>query len=110
MIFSAWDVVIVPFPFVDRDQNKRRPALVLSAPVFNRSGRTVLAMITSSTNNWPADVEIGNLPAAGLKKPCKVRMNLFTLDNRLILNRIGQLHPDDRGSVLAGLRSILPSA
>ena len=29
MIFKAFDVVVVPFPFTDRDAAKRRPAMVI---------------------------------------------------------------------------------
>jgi len=28
MIFKPWDVVVVPFPFVDKKVSKPRPALV----------------------------------------------------------------------------------
>jgi mRNA interferase MazF len=30
LVLAAFDVVIVPFPFTDRNASKRRPALVLS--------------------------------------------------------------------------------
>ena len=36
MIFKAFDVVVVPFPFADRDATKRRPALVISNVLFNQ--------------------------------------------------------------------------
>ena len=45
VICEECDVVVVPFPFVDRAEAQRRPALVLSKKRFNRNGHTVLAMI-----------------------------------------------------------------
>ncbi len=97
MICDPWDVVVVPFPFTDTARAKRRPAVVLSEIDFNREGHSVLAMITSSTHApWPGDVEITDLAAAGLKVGCVVRFKIFTLDNRLLVRRIGRLAECDR--------------
>ena len=100
MICSQWDVVIVPFPFIDKPDAKRRPALVLSNIAFNRSGHTVLAMITTRGHRpWPGDSEIEEYSAAGLKLQCQVRFKIFTLDNRLLLKRIGRLSDNDSRKV-----------
>ena len=95
---APFDVVVVPFPFTDRQSSKRRPALVLSAGAFNKSTRhSVLAMITSAEQSaWLGDVRIGDLDAAGLPSECLVRLKLFTLDQRLVLKRVGELAPADR--------------
>lgn len=98
-IFNRWDVVIVPFPFTDGPDSKRRPAVVLSPRVFNEHGHTVMAMITSAAQSkWPLDFAF-DYHAAGLPKPCVVRMKLFTIDNRLILERIGSLAAGERGAL-----------
>lgn len=110
MTFKAYDVVVVPFPFTDRQSVKRRPALVLSdEAAFNaRVGQSVLAMITSAKNSdWPADAEISDLDAAGLSSESVVRMKFFTLDNQLILRRAGRLSDVDRMSVNASLATVL---
>jgi len=102
MTFKAFDVVVVPFPFTDRATTKRRPALVLSdAANFNKqAGHSVLTMITSAKNSdWPLDVEIKDLDAAGLSSASIVRMKLFTLDDRLIVRRAGKLANQDRMNV-----------
>jgi len=96
MICNPHDVVVVPFPFIDRGKTKRRPALVLSNRAFNESNHTILAMITTKIEPpWPGDTPIADYEAAGLRLPCIVRLKLFTLDNRLILNRIGHLSATD---------------
>src|SRR5262245_28177257 len=97
VICDPWDVVIVPFPFTDKAGVKRRPALVLSATVFNENGHTVLAMITTKSHSpWPGDTVITALATAGLHTPCLVRLKLFTLDNQLLVRRSGHLSEADR--------------
>ena len=104
-------VVRVPFPFTDRQVQKRRPALVLSPPGFQQGcGHLLLAMITSARQSaWPLDWPIVDLTAAGLPQACVVRLKLFTLDERLVLGRLGALGPDDRDGVVAQLAKLLPN-
>jgi len=105
---EPWDVVVVPFPFVERRGSKRRPAVVLSKRVFNRHGHSLLAMVTTRAHDpWPGDVVVGDPGAAGLRQDCIVRLKLFTLDNRLILQRIGSLNPSDRAAVARQITSLL---
>ena len=104
MICDRWDVVVVPFPFSDKAAEKRRPALVLSGTTFNEAGHTILAMITTRGHHpWPGDCKLEDLAAAGLPLPCIVRLKLFTLDNRIILRRLGRLTDTDRARVESSL-------
>lgn len=110
MIFNAFDVVVVPFPFTDRATTKRRPALILSnAQIFNQKvGQSVLAMITSAKNSdWSLDIEIQDLDSAGLTSPSIVRMKLFTLDEQLIIRKAGKLTPTDQNKVTEALHQLL---
>jgi mRNA interferase MazF len=109
-IYERFDVVLVPFPFTDRRSVKRRPALVLSSEteLQSRVGHTVLAMITSQeTPAWPGDVSLRDLDAAGLPHASKVRMKIFTLDDRLILKKLGALSEADQKDVTKVLKKTL---
>jgi mRNA interferase MazF len=109
VICDRWEVVIVPFPFSDRAAERRRPALVLSDKGFNCSGHTILAMITTRGHHpWPGDCDLEDHDEAGLPLPCRVRLKLFTLDNRVILRRVGRLSDDDREKVEKALAKYLP--
>ena len=100
MIFEPFDVVVVPFPFTDRETERRRPALVVSSPDFNTThDQSILAMITSAGGDWPSDVAIRDWHEAGLSVPCKVRLKLFTLDDALILRKTGVLSGRDAEAV-----------
>jgi len=109
MIYEQFDVVVVPFPFTDSAQTKRRPALVLSqnSNFGNKIGHSVLAMITSKKNaSWPLDCEIMSKKQSGLTAPSVVRMKLFTLDNRFIIRKIGHLSGRDEKKVKRSLSQI----
>jgi mRNA interferase MazF len=104
VICDLWQVAVVPFPFSEALGAKRRPALALSHPSFNREGITVFAMITSRFHRpWPGDSLIQDLEPVGLTRNCIVRLKLFTLDNRLILHSLGTLSHRDRETVLSSL-------
>lgn len=109
MICDAFDVVAVPFPFVDSRRTKRRPAVALTAKGFNREGHCVFAMVTTKAHApWPGDTEIQDFTAAGLNLSCLVRLKLFTLDNRLIAKKIGRLALKDRAALGASIREFMP--
>ena len=108
MICDRWDVVAVPFPFTDKLATKRRPAVAVSKTAFNAKGHTVLAMITSASHEpLPGDASLREYGTAGLHLPCLVRLKLFTLDNRLILRKIGHLAPVDQRQVASQLRKFI---
>jgi len=106
---EQWEVVIVPFPFSAQLGSKRRPALVLSNRAFNQRGYSVLAMITTTGHHpWRGDVAVKDLKAAGLNAPCLLRLKVFTLDNRLIVKKIGRLAAADQQRVSKQLQTYLP--
>ncbi|MCU0617605.1 MAG: type II toxin-antitoxin system PemK/MazF family toxin [Gemmatimonadaceae bacterium] len=98
--YSPGDIVVVPFPFSERNAVKRRPALVCSAAAFNDAAHhLVLAMITTAAHKpWPGDVAIRDLTATGLPVPSMVRWKLFTLDASLVVRRAGALSARDRAT------------
>ena len=109
LVFAAFDVVVVPFPFTDRDTSKRRPALVLSQTAFNQTAQhSVLAMITSADQSaWLGDCPIQNLVSTGLASACVVRLKLFTLDHRLIIRKSGSLGVTDQKQLRSAWNGLL---
>ena len=109
VICKPGDVVVVPFPFVDRPASKRRPSVVLSQRAFNQAnGHSICAMITTAARTrWPSDVAISDLASAGLPRPCVVRWKLFTLPNHLIERKAGSLGNADRAAVASAVQSVL---
>ena len=107
MTFESFDVVVVPLPFTDQSAAKRRPALIVSSARFNETHeQSTLAMITSAGSDWPSDT-IQDWREAGLTVPCKVRFKLFTLDDTLIIRKIGTLSKRDGQAVKNALSRFL---
>ena len=89
--FVKGDVVVVPFPFSDLSNSKKRPAIVIANI---RGDDLILCQITSQTrvDNYSIvlsdnDFKKGSLNLTSLIKPNKI----FTADKSIILYRIGSL-------------------
>ena len=109
-MFAAYDVVVVPFPYADRLAEKRRPAIVISAPGLERQhGLVWLAMITSAGNRrWDSDIVISDLTVTGLPAPSLVRpAKLATVDGERILRKLGKLPVRDARAVAAQIKKFL---
>jgi mRNA interferase MazF len=107
--YSPFEVVVVPFPYSVRLAEKRRPALVVSAPELSRRyGLLWLAMITSSANpRWECDIDL-DIAAAGLPAPSRVRpAKIATVDSSRIVRTLGRLAKADAEQVRKALRSLL---
>lgn len=110
--FETWDIVRVPFPYVERPVRQHRPALVI-AGTDREDGHALLwlAMITSAANRgWHGDVAISDLSEAGLPVPSVVRpAKLATIEAR-DADRLGTLPLADRDAISRYLRGRLEIA
>jgi len=109
MTFKPLSIVVVPFPFTDKIQTKRRPALVLSS-IDHQIGteHVSLMMITSAKySNWPSDYEIKQLKNTGLHTASIIRQKIFTIDSRLVIESIGELSETDIKNVKIRLKKHL---
>ena len=109
MTYEPFSVVVIPLPFNDSVQSKKRPALVLSSIEYQQQANHITVMMITSDKNraWPNDYPIKNLESCGLTAPSIVRPKVFTLDNRLIIKSIGKLQPDEQKLISEALRGFL---
>src|SRR5437763_16124940 len=68
--YEPWSVVVVPFPFVDRRQVKRRPAVVISPRrCQTENGCADLGMITDERNHgWTSGVPLTHITSMRLRQ------------------------------------------
>jgi mRNA interferase MazF len=89
--FVKGDVVVLPFPFSDLSQAKRRPALVIAEL---EGDDRILCQITSQQfkDNYAVLINDADFEEGSLKKESNVRPNrLFTADNKIVLYRASHL-------------------
>jgi len=98
---SAFDLVVVPFPYSDRLAEKRRPALVVSNAKLHGQGFAWIAMITGAGKEARVgDLAIKNLAEAGLPGASMVRASkIATIEPDRILRRLGKLAAEERAAV-----------
>ena len=107
MTCSAYDLVLIPFPYADLRSSKKRPVLVLTAP--DRHGDFIALAVTTVPQEEPAvpitsvDIVEGTLP-----KPSWIRVDkVFTLSSQNIIKPIGKIKSECAGVVLNGLCRII---
>ena len=101
------DVVVVPFPFSDLSQSKRRPALVI-APL--EGDDAILCQITSKTikDTYAIPINDTDFSSGSLKQPGNIRPNrLFTADSHIILYRVGSIKPETLAEIVEKVVEII---
>lgn len=104
MTFRRWDLISVPFPYIEGYEAKRRPALIISTDVFHTAHDACFAaMVTTARHMQDVrkdDIAITEWAKTGLPAPCVVRMaRLSTFEAAPAIRRIGALAPVDRRAV-----------
>lgn len=105
--FVKGDVVVVPFPFSDLTNAKRRPALVVAALTRND---LILCLITSQKTNdsYTTAVSNNDFASGSLNRNSYVKSNrLFTANEKIIAYKIGTLTTDKINEIIAKIIEIL---
>ena len=109
------DVVLVDFPFSSGSGGKRRPALIVQNDQDNaRLQNTIVATISSNTSRvheatqFLIDIATPDGQASGLHHDSAVICNnLFTIETRLVIRRIGDLPKSLMSQVEDRLKAVL---
>lgn len=104
--FVKGDLVVVPFPFSDLTNSKKRPALVVAE--LNGDDR-ILCQITSQANDEHAiQITQNDCDDGGLNQTSNVRPGkIFTADKSVIIRRVGHLKPTITNTVTNRIIDIL---
>ncbi len=105
--FVKGDVVVVPFPFSDLTESKRRPALVI-APL--EADDVILCQITGKSlgDKYSISLEDSDFQSGSLKQASNIRPNrLFTADSHIVLYRVGNLSPEKINTVINKIVEII---
>lgn len=105
--FVRGDVVVVPFPFSDIAQAKRRPALVISTL---EGDDLILCQITSQSikDNYAISLDDKDFETGSLKQPSNIRPNrIFTADSHIILYKVGNLKIEKLNEIIEKVVEII---
>jgi mRNA interferase MazF len=105
--FVKGDVVVVPFPFSDLSNAKKRPALVVAALTGDD---VILCQITSKAvaDSYALPIADSDFTSGSLRQDSNIRPNrLFTADSTIILYRAGVLAPTRVRETVAKIVQIL---
>lgn len=105
--FVKGDVVVVPFPFSDLRQAKRRPALVITEL---EGDDLILCQITSRRikDKHAIPIDDSDFETGTLEQRSNIRPNrIFTADQHIILYRVGRLKSEKVGEVIEKMVDIL---
>jgi mRNA interferase MazF len=109
--FVSGEVVVVPFPFSDLSDKKRRPAYVVATL---QGDDVILCMITSQRrpgDNYSIPITTADFTTGALQHPSYVRPNrLFTADTNIIVRSVGQLTEAKQAEIIQAIKDILDSS
>jgi len=110
MPYEFGDVVLVPFPFTSHTASKQRPAVIVSGQAYNSAKSDIVVMAITSQFR-PAgslgEVFIAEWRAAGLLKPSAIKPVFATLEQSLVIKRLGALDLPDVSALRAAIRAVL---
>jgi mRNA interferase MazF len=104
------DVVLVPFPFTDQTATKQRPGVIVSSDAYHRERPDVIVVaVTSQTSKYAGigDVLIEEWRGAGLLKASLIKPVFTTIEQTLILRKLGTLQGPDVTALRETLRLVL---
>jgi mRNA interferase MazF len=110
MPFEFGDVVLVPFPFTSQTASKKRPAVVVSSGAYNRSRPDIVVMAVTSqlhSATSPGEVWVRDWTQAGLLKSSAVKPVFATLEQGLVIRKLGTFSVRDREALKLVIAQIL---
>ncbi|KPQ28507.1 MAG: Growth inhibitor [Marinobacter excellens HL-55] len=108
--FEFGDVVLVGFPFTNLKTTKKRPAVVISSSAYQAYRPDLVIMAITSRIRDPlsyGEALIEGWEQAGLLKPSVMKPLIATVEQSIILKRMGFLNTNDQVQLKSVLHGIL---
>lgn len=97
--FRFGDIVLVRFPFTNQSASKQRPAVVVASDAYIIARPDLLIMPITSQLRPTAlfgEVYLRDWESARLLKPSAIKPVLTTIEQSMVIRRLGSLSADDR--------------
>jgi mRNA interferase MazF len=108
MMYNQRDIVLIPFPYSDLTGSKKRPALIISNSLLNRTEDRICCLVTSNFQKddiliEKGSFEEGKLPFKSWIKPHR----LFTINSRIVKKKLCKINADFHKKVVVGVNKYL---
>ena len=104
------DILLVPFPFTDQSDVKKRPAVVVSSDAYNSEKPDIVIMAVTSqmrSADYFGDMKVEQWKEAGLLKPSVIKPIFTTIEKSLVIKKLGYLKEKDQAGIKETLQTIL---
>lgn len=112
MNLKCGDVVLVLYPFTDNSGSKVRPAIVVSADVYNNGADVVVVPVSSTLDDTDSFAYVltrshSSFGPSGLRHESSVKWTKpMALSKRIVKRRIGALTPQTLDDITTKLASM----
>ena len=104
--YSRNEVVLIRHPYSDLSGSKVRPAVVVSAP--HASVNVFIVPLTSKVSSFlEGEFILKDWSRAGLNVPSSLKRGIFTVQENLIIKRVGKISATDSKKLNDSLRQWL---
>lgn len=101
--YSRGEVVLVRYPFSDLSGAKVRPAIVVSTPHISKD--IFIVPLTSRTVSlFPGEFVLKDWVQAGLNVTTAVKRGIYTVQQSLVVHKVGRLSDRDNQDLDDALR------
>ncbi|WP_330205345.1 type II toxin-antitoxin system PemK/MazF family toxin [Cyanobacterium sp. Dongsha4] len=103
MSYSKNDVILVNYPFSDLSSTKVRPAIIINAPSTSKD-YFIVPLSSRTENLLTGEFILQDWQKAGLNVKSIVKRGIFTIENTLIIKKIGTLTIEDSNKLEESLK------
>lgn len=92
--YSKNDIVLIKYPFSDLSTFKVRPAIVINT-AYPSNDIIIVPLTSRVVNKLPGEFTLSMWNESGLNVQSTVKRGIFTIDDKLVIQRVGKLHQID---------------
>ena len=108
--YDFGDIILVRFPFTNLNTTKKRPAVIISQQHYQQQQPDVILMAITSQIRQPTTTQdplLNDWQEAGLLKPSQLKPLIATLEQTLIIRKMGALSRNDQQTLSQVIRTTL---
>lgn len=108
IMYNQREIILIPFPYSDLTATKRRPALVISNSLMNRSEDRICCLITSNSANKGIFIESSNFDSGKLPFKSWVKPNrIFSVNEKIVIKKLCTIKRDFHKKIIDEINKLL---